>query len=248
MSVLEGIKRDDPTYLPSLEEEYVRLKALEKGVKEEIKGAEGGKDVPPDLALVMRSLQDITGRLGRLELKPDSTDTASDVGVNAAKLIAGPLTKALSKLTGEEEEKGMWLRPETYAQADLKWKSRDCNKLDTISLFYGWISVADYLIHAGGDIASYINHVKYAVDMMNSRQFYDSGAIKYDRLIVDDYIKGKSRNFDPNPVASTLAFSSRVIPDYVEMCAGASITKGVHSYQAKQGRRRRNQNMQRPRL
>lgn len=223
MSIVQGIQRDDPGYMAVLEDKCVRLRASEqekiKSVKEE--------QTSPDASTLMQALQDITDRLGRLESWPNtSTDTASSLGANAASLIAGPPTKALSKLSGEEEEGGMCLRPETYAQAEPKEKNRDCNKLDMISLFYGWISVADYLIRKRGDVASYINHVKYAAEMLNSRQFYDSGAIKYDRLIIDKYVNGKATNFNPVPVASILAFSSRVIPDSVEMCPGGSITKG----------------------
>lgn len=231
--------------MASLEDEYVRLKALESdlGKAEGIKGAEGGQGINPDVNLIMQSLQDITGRLGRLESRPNTKDdTASTTGANAATLIAGPLTKALLKLSGEEEDGGRLLRLETYAQSDLKERNRDCNKLDTISLFYGWISVADHLARTGGEVASYISHVKYAVEMLNSRQFDDSGVIKYGRLIIDGYVNGKSTNFNPDPVSSTLAFSSQVIPESVEMCSGASITKGIYSYQARPGKRRRDQN------
>lgn len=200
------------------------------------------------MKLMISSLQDITQRLGRLEANTDPSKVTSSVGVSAAHLIADPLTKALSKLSGEDDDTGTFLRPETYSQSDLKPKSRDHTKLDSVSLFYGWISVAEYLLKSGGDISSYVNLVKYATEMLNSRQFYDCGAIKYDRMIVDRYLSGRSSNFNQDLVISTLSFSAKVIPDTVEMFPGASLTKGVHSYQAsKQSKRRRNLNAQRTR-
>lgn len=87
---------------------------------------------------------------------------------------------------------------------------------------------------------SYINHMRYATEMLHTRQFYDIGAIKYDRAIVDKHLEGKVGGFDPDPVISSITFSSKVIPDSVELCAGASLTKGVISYQqAKPARNRR---------
>lgn len=172
------------------------------------------------------------------------------MGVSAsrrAQSIADPLTKALSKLSGEEDDSGTSLRPETYAQADIKGKNRDFNKMDCVSLFYGWISVADHLVKSGADVASYVCHVKYTAEMLNSRQFYDSGAVKSDRMIIDKYVSGKSSNFNPDPVISTLSFSAKVIPDSVDMFMGTSVTTGVHSYQSsKQNRRLRNPMGQRP--
>lgn len=91
-------------------------------------------------------------------------------------------------------------------------------------------------------MASYVHRVKYTTEMLNTRQFYNSAAVHYDRLIVNNYLSGKSKNFRPDPVSSTLAFSSGVIPESVEMCPGASITKGVVSYPVRRGRGRRNQN------
>lgn len=63
-------------------------------------------------------------------------------------------------------------------------------------------------------------------------------------MIIDNYLSGKAHNFTPDPVVSTLSFSSKVIPDNVEMFPGASLTKGVHSYVAKQNKHRCNQNIQ----
>lgn len=77
--------------------------------------------------------------------------------------------------------------------------------------------------------------------MLHSRQFYDIAAIKYDRYIVDKFIKGAS-NFELDTVGSTLCFSPRIIPDGVEICHGGSLTKGVRSTSAPRGqssRRRR---------
>lgn len=67
--------------------------------------------------------------------------------------------------------------------------------------------------------------------MLHTRQFYDLGAIKYDRMFVDKYVDKKSSTFARDPVISTLTFSSWVIPDNSDMCHGASLTKGVQSYQ-----------------
>lgn len=246
MAVIEGMERKSEAYLKFLEDEYVRRKLQDKGKDPEGKDLDGaGAGSSTDVKMVLSSLQDslhdITGRLGRLESNTAPSADPGTLGVSAARLIADPLTKALSKLSGEEDDSGMSLRPETYAQSDIKCKNRDHTKLDCVSLFYGWISVTDHLIRSGGDVKSYVNHVKYASEMLNSRQFYDSGAIKYDRMIVDRYLNGKSSNFNPDPVISTLSFSAKVIPDSVEMFPGASLTKGVHSFQSsKQNKRRRN--------
>lgn len=145
-------------------------------------------------------------------------------------MITAPLTKALAKLTGEEDERGKVLRPETYSQSELKEKVRDHNKLDTIGLFHGWVCVAQYLMLHGGDLTSYMRHIRYATEMLHTRQFYDMGAIRYNRMIIDKYLDGKSAGFDPDPVISSLTFSSKIIPDSVELCPGASLTKGVVSY------------------
>lgn len=156
------------------------------------------------------------------------------------------MTKALSKLSGEDHDAGTCLRPETYAQSDTKEKNRDHTKLDSVSLFYGWISVADYLAKTGGDVASYINHIKYAAEMLNTRQFFHCGAVKYDRMIIDKYVSGKALNFNPDPVILSLSFSAKVIPDSIDMFPGASLTKGVQSfYSSKQNKRRRNPTSQR---
>lgn len=245
MAVVEGMDRTSDAYLKFLEDEFVRRKLADKGKDPEasdLDGARAEDKSSAEMKLIMNSLQDITNRLGRLESSPGSSlDTAGTVGVSAARLIADPLTKALSKLSGEEEDTGTSLRPETYAQSDLKTKNRDHTKMDSVSLFYGWISVIDYLIRSGGDVKSYVNHVKYTTEMLNSRLFYDCCVVKYDRMIVDRYMCGRSINFNPDPVTSTLAFSSKVIPDSVDMFPGASLHKGVHSYQAaKQNKRRRN--------
>lgn len=54
--------------------------------------------------------------------------------------------------------------------------------------------------------------------MLQFRKFYDAGAIKYDRLIIDNYLAGKSKDFNPDPVVSTLTFSSQVIPECTDIC------------------------------
>lgn len=66
------------------------------------------------------------------------------------------------------------------------------------------------------------------------------GAIKYDRLIIDNYLAGKATDFRPDPVVSSLTFASQVIPETADICHGGSITKGVSSYTAsRQPRKRR---------
>lgn len=87
-------------------------------------------------------------------------------------------------------------------------------------------------------MASYINHLKFASGMLHSHRFYDAGAIEYDRYIVDKFLKSKSGKFDPDPVGSSLTFSPRIIPDSVDLCLGASLTKGTHSYIATKPPRR----------
>lgn len=249
MAVIEGFTRDDPRYLKQLEEEYCELKknaataaaaAIGGGlVKHEYDGPT--KD---DMARMMDSLDQITNHLSKLETGTSKDPTGTGPDLSAATLITAPLTKALAKLTGKEEEKGKCLRPETYAQHDIKDKNRDHNKLDTIGLFYGWVCAAQYLMKHGGDLTGYMNHVRYAMEMLHTRQLYDVGAVKYDRLIIDKYLEGRATGFDPDPVISSLTFSSKIIPDTVELCPGASLTKGVVSYIASKsmgrGRRRNN--------
>lgn len=245
MAVIEGFTRDDPRYLKQLEEEYCELK---ENAAAAALAAGGGVKTDPDLptksdiSRMMDSLDNITDRLRKLETGASKPAGTGDPDLSAADLITAPLTKALAKLTGEEEERGNVLRPETYAQHNLKGKNRDHTKLDTVGLFYGWVCVAQHLMKHGGDLNSYMNHIRYATEMLHTRQFFDVGAINYDRLIVDKYLEGKSRGFDPDPVISSLTFSSKIIPDTVELCPGASLTKGVVSYQTSRstgrGRRR----------
>lgn len=80
-----------------------------------------------------------------------------------------------------------------------------------------------------------MNHIRYAIEMLHTRQSYDVGAVRYDRLIIDKYLEGKATGFDPDSVISSLSFSSKIIPDNVELCHGASLTKGVISYQQPKG-------------
>lgn len=49
----------------------------------------------------------------------------------------------------------------------------------------------------------------------------------------------KQGGYDPDPVISSLTFSAKVIPDSIELCPGASLTKGVASYQISKGPRGR---------
>lgn len=241
MAVVEGFDRNDQKYLKFLEDEYSRRK-MEDDRKSKEEGAGGGIQ-GRDVDRVLQSLDAITERVGKLEANqnpiPGVPTTASD-------LLSTPLTHALSKLTLEEDDKGRLLRPETYSQSEWKCKNRDHTKMDTIDLLYGWISVIDYLVTAKGDFRSYISHVKFASQMLHTRQFYDVGAIMYDRQIVDNFINGKSTNFNPDTVVSSLTFAPRIIPDNVELCHGASLTKGVRSFTGKQKQRRKQSGNSKP--
>lgn len=247
MAVIAGYSRDDPEYLSLLEADYSRRKMEEeKSIKQDPtdKGAVGGvippMDVSQDLSAINHSLRMITDRLSQLE-KPSDPDDQQRMA--AANLLSDPLTKALAKLSGEETEEGRLLRPETYAQSDIKEKNRDYTKMDVFDLFHGWIAIADHLLTTGGDIKSYVRHVKFATEMLHTQRFYVMGATRYDRLIIDRFASGKSKDFTPDTVLSLLSFSANVIPDSVELCLGASLSKGVVSYLPSwqlQSRRRRN--------
>lgn len=228
-AVIEGFDRDDPNYLKELEDKFCALQrtvATLEAEKHDVKVELPEGDLSSKMATIIDCLGSITNRLKKLETgsTPDSGTTASP-----ASMLMAPLTKALAKLTGEEEDRGKALRPETYAQGDMKDRNRDHTKLDTVGLFYGWICIAQHLLRTGGDLRSYLNHIHYA--------------IKYDRAIVDEYLDGRAGGFDPDPVISSITFSSKVIPDSVELCPGASLTKGVISYQQNKIRGRRRGNM-----
>lgn len=232
MAVVTGYDRTDEKYLKFLEDEFCRRKMEDE---RKVKSEQGAGGVTGDPALasavsdIKQSLQRIADRVDSLEDKVPTTGSGGDIDA-AADILTAPLTRALSKLTIGEEEAGRQLRPEWYAQSSLKEKGRDHTKMDYVDLFFGWICVAEYLIKSRGDLPSYIRHLKFASGMLQSRQFYDMAAIKYDRYIVDHFLEGKASSFDPDPVASSLTFSSRVIPDHIELCHGASLTKGVRSY------------------
>lgn len=244
-AVVEGYDRKDETYLKFLEDEYCRCQKEDelraKGLIAPVHVDDPSTTPPaPDLSHIEKSLHEITDRLGKLEVKTDDTSEAvAGTAMSTADLLATPLTAALAKLLGHEEERGRQLRPENYAQACLKDKQRDYTKLDTIDLFYGWLCVLDHLLSTGGDIHSYIGHIKYTTEMLQSRKFFDIGAASYDRLIVDKYLASKSGGFNPDPILSSLTFSTQVIPDSTEICHGGSLTKGVSSYVNKNPRRRR---------
>lgn len=223
MAVIAGYSRDDPEYLSLLEADFARRKLEdEKGIKHDPseRGAKGGEtvDLSHDISDINQSLRMITDRLAKLE-RPSSSSHDTDRPTPAS-LLTEPLTKALAKLSGEESEEGNIICPETYAQADTKEKNRDYTKLDVIDLMYGWISIAEHLLSSGGDIHSYVQHIKFASEMLHTRKFFVSGAIKYDRLIIDRFISKKSRDFRPDTVLSSLSFSANVIPDSVELCPG----------------------------
>lgn len=82
------------------------------------------------------------------------TGAKSSVDVATSDLITAPLTKALAKLSGEDDDEGKYLRPEFYSQHDLREKNRDHNKLDCIGLFYGWTCVARHLLTNEGTLGA----------------------------------------------------------------------------------------------
>lgn len=238
-AVIEGYDRTDETHLKFLEDEYCRRQKEDelrlKAVKPDPTGTPSPPSTSPELTDLKQSMKLLTDRLKDLELKskaPAGPPAAAD-------LMAAPLTAALAKLSGLEEERGRLLRPEFYSQAHLKVNQRDYTKLDTVDLFYGWLCVTDYLITSGGDVKSYLGHIRYTTEMLQSRKFFDIGAVKYDRLIIDKFLAGKSSCFDPDPILSSLTFSTQVIPDNTEICHGGSLTRGVLSYVNKNPRRRR---------
>lgn len=243
MAVVEGWDRDDPSYLKMLEEEFAKntleLAQLRAKQPKEEPGAGGGIQIPaippanppalPQLDNVMKALQLITTRLDNIESGQKQQTDKIQSSTSAADLMAAPLTKALAQLSLDDDDTGRPLRPETYCQSEMKPKARDHTKMDTLDLAYGWACVIDYLMSTGGEVHSYVRHVKYTLRMLHTRQFYDAGAVLYDRFIVDKYINSKSYGFEPDPVGSSLCFPPRVIPDSVEICHGGSLTKGIRS-------------------
>lgn len=238
MSVVEGYSRDDEKYLKFLEDEYVRREKEDK-VRVKREGATGAAVDPDKIKVMSQALLKISDRLSGMETKLASATGADSSTTAASDLLTAPLTKALAKLSVDDDEEGRQLRPETYSQSELKGRNRDYTKLDTVDLLYGWVSVAEYLLKSGGDLHSYIRHLKFAAGMLHSRRFYDSGAVEYDRYIIDKHIQGKSGGFDPDPIGSSLTFSTRTIPDSVDLCQGASLTKGTLSYVASKQTKRR---------
>lgn len=238
-AVVEGYDRDSEEYIRFLEDEFCRHKKAEERDSKQGIASQSSVDIQQIMDSHKQALDAIADRLQKLE-----SGTKSSGDVSPASLMSSPLTKALAKLAGDEEDEGKYLCLEFYAQHDVKEKSRDHNKLDCVSLFYGWTCVAKYILKHGGNLESYINHLQYATGMLNTRQFYDAGAVKYDRLIVDKFLEGKTSTFEPDPVLSSLTFSSKIIPDNIEMFQGASLTKGVNSYQVNKpsrGKKRVNQ-------
>lgn len=238
MAVIAGFERDDPNYLSRWEDEFCLLKK-----KEEVEQKLGLPDLGK-LDDILQSLSGITDRIGKLEVtqKSQNADKGSDTGT--ASSPASLLTAPLTKLTGEEEDQVKLLRPEHYSQLDVRERNRDPNKLNTVGLFHGWICVAMYLMKNGGNLTpAHLEHLHYASGMLNTRQFYDQGAVKYDRMIVDKFLEGKSSGFKPDPVIASLTFSSKIIPDSVELCPGASLTRGVSSFVVNKQARGRKRNM-----
>lgn len=246
-AVIEGFDCKDEKYLQFLEDEYCRRKREDDLIAKGAMKSDPSLPIPPHSPETKRALDDIaeslhqlTDRVGKIELQSKKTTTTStDLGATAADLLGAPLSQALAKLSGHDDDRGRHLRPEFYSQSYMKDKQQDFTKMDTIDLFYGWLCVADHLVATGGDLTGYLKHIKYATEMLHSRKFFDSGAIRYDRMVIDKYLSAKSGSFNPDPVLSSLTFASQVIPDYTEICHGGSLTKGVTSFVNKNPRRRR---------
>lgn len=146
MAVVSGYSRDDPKYVKFLEDEFVRREREDKRIKEE-KTASGTDESQADAIQSMSlSIRHMTDKLASLKTNVSSLRDASSShsGAAAEDLLSAPLTKALSYLSMEDDEEGRLLRPETYAQSDLKGRNRDYTKMDTVDLLFGWVSVADF--------------------------------------------------------------------------------------------------------
>ena len=144
-----------------------------------------------------------------------------------ADLLTGPLTQALARLSGvaADDSKGKPYRPETYSQKTDK--KRDYSKMDLVDLVYGWTRVAEHIASTGGNIGSYIQHMKFTAELLHSRKFFDESAVSYDRHIIDSFVDGKSSDFNPDPIGASLCFSPNVIPKDCEPVHGGSLHKSV---------------------
>ena len=126
-----------------------------------------------------------------------------------------PLTTALEKLSiavdpasSSHKLKGIQWRPEYYVQhvkQGTALKSVDHSKLTYKDLVFGWFSVLQQLLRAGGDIESYIGHCKFVSERAMSNQFTDSAFVEYDRHVISKVIDDKMESF---PVGDTLGVSS----------------------------------------
>lgn len=89
----------------------------------------------------------------------------------AASLILDPLTKALAKLSGEDDDAGRLLWLEFYSRSDFKDRNSDHNKMDLLYLFYAWDCIADHIPSLGGEIASCLHHLKFATKTLHTKRF-----------------------------------------------------------------------------
>lgn len=141
-AVIKGYDRKDEKYVKFLEDEFChRQKEDDLRTKMKEDPTDPSKVNPPphhDLTHITQSLQMITDRLGKLELQSSQAPTGQDtanMAASAADLIAAPLTQALAKLAWQDDDKGMLLRPEHYAQSHMKVSQQDYTTMDTIDLF-----------------------------------------------------------------------------------------------------------------
>ena len=100
-------------------------------------------------------------------------------------------------------------------------------KMDLVDLVYGWARVAEHIASTGGNIDSYIQHMKFTAELLHSRKFFDESAVSYDRHIIDRFVDGKSSDFNPDPIGASLYFSPNVIPKDCEPVHGGSLHKSV---------------------
>ena len=92
----------------------------------------------------------------------------------------------------------MVLRPEYYIQhhdKGISVKNLDHSKLSYKELASGMGRVLQYLVSVGGDSASYLRHFNYVLAQASRHQFSDHAFVNYDRYIVDQVIRGDSREF-----------------------------------------------------
>lgn len=114
MAVIGGFSRDDPEYLKQLEDEFCTLKKTVAALEAERDADKDVKTEPEDdlslkMSQVMDSLGELTNRMKKLETGPPLHAPGPGHGVagsSPASMLTAPLTKALAKLAGEEDDRG----------------------------------------------------------------------------------------------------------------------------------------------